>query len=369
LLEAGDAGRFLDVCSAFISATFAYLGCEIVGVTVGEAKDPRKTIPKAVKLTLWRIVGFYVFLVLLVGMLVPYNSQNLSFAIKGNKPGAAASPFVVAMKEQGVDKLPGVVNACILLFVISASNSDFYISSRTLYSLAKEGDAPVFLTRTSSRGVPLYCLGVSALFGCVAFMNIGEDSKVVFSYLVSAITIFGLVIWISILISHICFVKGRKAQGIEPKSMPYTAPLGAAGSYFALALCILIVFIKNYDTFIHNPKRAQGLRIFDYKTFISGYIGVPVSFGSILMGNSKNNRSIFCSFSGTSFSRRQNACDQKKWTCTPAARYPSKQAQRNQVLKRSERLTLGSGHLTGSTNALLRGYSKGTVIFMMMVSC
>jgi amino acid transporter len=62
---AGDSGRFLAVWSAFIIATFAFLGCEIVGVTVGEAQNPRRAVPRAVKLTLWRIVAFYIVLVLL----------------------------------------------------------------------------------------------------------------------------------------------------------------------------------------------------------------------------------------------------------------------------------------------------------------
>lgn len=60
-----DKGRFLAVWSAFITATFAFLGCEIVGVTVGEAQNPRHAVPRAVKLTLWRIISFYVILVLL----------------------------------------------------------------------------------------------------------------------------------------------------------------------------------------------------------------------------------------------------------------------------------------------------------------
>lgn len=62
---AGDKGRFLAVWSAFITATLAFLGCEIVGVTVGEAQNPRRAVPRAMKLTLWRIVSFYIVLVLL----------------------------------------------------------------------------------------------------------------------------------------------------------------------------------------------------------------------------------------------------------------------------------------------------------------
>ncbi|KAJ0270011.1 hypothetical protein COL922a_014730, partial [Colletotrichum nupharicola] len=113
-----------------VSATFAYLGTELIGVTVGEAQNPRKTIPKAIKLTFWRIIVFYVLSVLLVGMLVPYNSEDLAFATKASS-SAAASPFVAAMKN--IPGLPHIINACILVFVFSAANSDLYIATRTLY--------------------------------------------------------------------------------------------------------------------------------------------------------------------------------------------------------------------------------------------
>jgi amino acid permease len=43
----GNWGRFLGFWSTMINATFAYLGTELVGVTVAEAQNPRKTIPKA----------------------------------------------------------------------------------------------------------------------------------------------------------------------------------------------------------------------------------------------------------------------------------------------------------------------------------
>jgi yeast amino acid transporter len=83
-------------------------------------------------------------------MLVPYDSKNLAFANKAST-GAAASPFVVAMIDSGIHTLPGFLNGCILMFVFSAANSDIYISSRTLYSLAKEGSAPSFFAHTNIR--------------------------------------------------------------------------------------------------------------------------------------------------------------------------------------------------------------------------
>ncbi|OAX83777.1 hypothetical protein ACJ72_01861 [Emergomyces africanus] len=268
----GPEGRFLAFWSTMVSATFAYLGTELVGVTVGEAQNPRKTIPRAIKLTFFRIIFFYILSVFLLGMLVPYDSKELAFATKASS-SAAASPFVVAIKLSGIKVLPGILNACILVFVFSAANSDLYIATRTIYGLAREGKAPRILARTDRRGVPIFALGLSSLFALLAFMNVANDTKIVFGYFVNLVTIFGLLTWISILVTHIYFIRARKAQGVPETSLAFKAPFGSAGSYGALAFCILISFTKNFNVFVPNWDTYGR---FDRKNFITSYLGIPV---------------------------------------------------------------------------------------------
>jgi len=269
-ITTGSAGKFYGFWSSLVNAVFAYLGTELIGVTVGEAQNPRKTIPRAIKLTFYRILFFYCLSVFFLGMIVPYNSEELAFANKATT-GASASPFVVAIKLAKIPHLPGLVNACILLFTFSASNSDLYIASRTIYGLAVEGHAPKIFLWTDKRGVPVPALLVSALFCCTAFMNAADDAKVVFGYFVNLTTIFGLLSWISLLVSHIWFVRARRAQGITNDQMAYHAPFGLIGSYIALFFCILIALTKNFSVF---TKGSYGS--FDYKNFITGYLGIPV---------------------------------------------------------------------------------------------
>ncbi|RPB24367.1 dicarboxylic amino acid permease [Terfezia boudieri ATCC MYA-4762] len=265
-IATGATGNFLAIWSTFVTATFAYLGTELVGVTVGEAQNPRKTIPHAIRLTFYRILIFYCLSVFLLGMILPYDSPDLLYATK-QSTGANASPFVAAIKLSGIRHLPGILNGCILLFVFSASNSDLYIASRTIYGLALEGKAPKFLAKTDKRGVPVYALGLSASFALLAFMNVSTSSKDVFGYFVNLTTIFGILTWISILVTHIFFVNARRAQGITDAQMPYTAPLGKSGSIGALFMCCLIAIFKNFDVF--TPK-------FNAKNFVTGYLGIPL---------------------------------------------------------------------------------------------
>jgi amino acid permease len=105
-----------------LASVYAFGGTELIGVTVGEAQNPRVVMPKAVKMTFFRIAFFYILSVFFLGMVVPYNSQELIFASK-SATSAAASPFVVAIKLAKIGGLDHVVNACLLIFVFSAANS------------------------------------------------------------------------------------------------------------------------------------------------------------------------------------------------------------------------------------------------------
>ncbi|KAK0322514.1 amino acid transporter [Friedmanniomyces endolithicus] len=270
-LAKGSLGKFLAVWSTMVTAVFAFLGTELIGVTVGEAQNPRRNVPRAIKLTFWRIVIFYIVSVFLLGLNVAYNDPLLTGATKKSN-SAAASPFVVAIQIAGIKGLPGFLNACILIFVFSAANSDLYIASRTIHGLALKGQAPRFLATTDKRGVPVYGLALSALVCCIAFLNISTSSKLVFGYFVNLVSIFGLLSWITILVSHIYFVRARKAQGVPKSELRYTSPFGMWGSAIALFFCCLIALTKNFTVFI--PSASYGR--FDYKNFITGYLGIPL---------------------------------------------------------------------------------------------
>lgn len=262
-----STAKFVSFWSVFVYAVFAYLGTELVGVVVGEAANPRKTIPKAIKLTFYRILVFYCVSILLLGCCVAYNDPLLMSA-KGSSTSSAASPFVVAIRNAGIPVLPHILNASILLFVFSASNSDLYIASRTLYGLAVNGKAPKIFARTSKQGIPIYALGLGILFCLLAYMATSSSAKEVFGYFVNVVSIMGLLTWVSILVTHLYFMKALKAQGISRKhDLVYSSPLQPYATWFALFMCILISLIKNFTAFLGET--------FSYKEFITGYIGIP----------------------------------------------------------------------------------------------
>lgn len=109
-------------------------------------------------------------------------------------------------------------------------------------------------------------------------MNVGTASSTVFGYFVNLVTIFGLLTWISILASHINFVRARKAQGIPNTRLVYVAPLGMWGFVGALCFSILIAIFKGFQYFTYSPSYGK----FDYKDFITAYLGIPLYLGMIL---------------------------------------------------------------------------------------
>jgi len=99
-------------------------------------------------------------------------------------------------------------------------------------------------------------------------MNVSSSSAKVFGYFVNLVTIFGLLSWISILVTHIYFVRARRAQGIADKDLAYVAPLGIWGSYIALGFCILIALTKNFTAFLYRTKAGK----FDTHKFTEEFV-------------------------------------------------------------------------------------------------
>lgn len=262
----GDLGRFLGFWSTLTTSLFAFVGTELVCVTVGETANPRKSISKATKQTLLRILVCYVGGVFSLGLVVPSNSPQLAKATSA-ATSASSSPFVVAIQLAAIPILPAIVNGALLIFVSSAANSDQYISSRTLHSLAMEGQAPSWLKKTMKNGIPLRSSLVTFPFFALAYINLASDGAKAFGYLSSTVTMFGGLMWWGMLLTHIRFMKACKAQGISRESLPHRSPLQPYASYVAFFIVNLVLFFKGFPGFIGG---------FDWRSFITNYIGIPI---------------------------------------------------------------------------------------------
>uniref|UniRef100_A0A060TEP8 ARAD1D09482p n=1 Tax=Blastobotrys adeninivorans TaxID=409370 RepID=A0A060TEP8_BLAAD len=245
LVSSVPTGRFLGFLSTLVNAAFTYQGTELVGITAGEAANPRKAVPKAVNKVFFRIVIFFLGSVLFIGLLVPWNDPKLS----SDESYTASSPFVIAIVNSGTKVLPHIFNAVILSTMLSAGNSDVYIGSRVLYALAESGVAPSIFLRTTRQGVPYINVALTAVFGALAYLQVSNTGITVFNWLVNISAVAGMICWCSISLSHIRFMKALKVQGFSRKDLPFVAPFNPAYAWYALVVMILIIFIQGFSAF------------------------------------------------------------------------------------------------------------------------
>lgn len=252
---------FIGVFNVFLTAAFSFNGVEIVGITAGESANPHKTIPSAVKQVFWRIVLFYILSILVIGLCIPYTDPNL---LHGGS-NVSVSPFTLVFQKAGASWAADLMNAIILVTMVSAGNSGVYSSSRTLLALAKNGDAPRFFTRINRFGIPIWSVLATCFIGCLAFLTSLFGSGVVFNWLTNLTSVAGLITWIAISITHIRFRIGFRKQGRSLDQLPYVAPLFPFADLFVIVIGTIIVFGQGYQTF-EAP--------IDGKNVVAAYIGL-----------------------------------------------------------------------------------------------
>lgn len=266
----GSWGQFLAFWSVLVQAAFSFIGTEIIATTLGEAENPRKTVPRAIKRVFYRLLFFYVAGTFIISVLVPYTDPNLLNG-SGN---AHASPFVIAIETAGIKALPSIVNAVLLVAAWSAGNSDLYAASRTFYALALEGQMPKVFRRCTKRGLPIWCVVITGIFGVLAYMNTGGDTaQTAFNWLYNLSAITGLITWWAILVSYLRFYYGLKKQGRfhERATFPYRAPLQPWLSWYGLFFFTIIILLNGYTVFLKDNWNTS--------SFFAAYITLPIFVG------------------------------------------------------------------------------------------
>lgn len=147
-------GRFEGFLACVINACFTVAGPEYLSMVAGEARNPRKTMPRAFKATIYRLVFFFIGSALAIGILVPYNDPLLLGAQSSGAAGGGQSPYVISMIRLRISVLPDIVNALIMTSVFSAGNAFMFGATRSLASMARDGQAPKVFARRNRNGVP-----------------------------------------------------------------------------------------------------------------------------------------------------------------------------------------------------------------------
>ncbi|WP_190263813.1 amino acid permease [Glutamicibacter nicotianae] len=259
-------GGWLSIVSVFMIAGFSFQGTELVGVAAGEAKDPRREVPKAIRRVFWRIMLFYIGAIFIIGCLIPFTDPSL---LASGEADVASSPFTLVFERAGIAFAAAAMNAVILTAILSAGNSGLYASTRMLYAMAHDGKAPKIFGRTNSRGVPIMALLATAAVGLFGFLTALVGQGAAYTWLLNVSGLCGFIVWVGIAVSHYRFRRGYLAHGYSAKDLPYVAPLFPLGPIVAFLMLIAVIIGQNYQAVL----AGHALEV------LSAYIGLPLFLG------------------------------------------------------------------------------------------
>jgi histidine transporter len=224
------ATGFGGFIACFAIVMFAFGGIEIIGVTAGEAKDPKRVLPGAINTVPVRILLFYALSLGVVMSLVPWHEI-----------GTTGSPFVTIFDSLGIPAAPSILNAVVITAALSAMNSNIFGCGRMLQSMAEQGHAPNVFSKISRNGVPwmtVIVVGVALLGGAVLNALMPEDVFV----LIASLGTFAIVwVWLMILISHVRMK--REIRRDNKLASEFAVPLWPVASFAAIGFIGFVIIV------------------------------------------------------------------------------------------------------------------------------
>jgi amino acid transporter, AAT family len=245
---------------ALVFVIYSYIGTEVIAVAAGEARDPAKAVPRAVRSMVARLIALYVgSMAVLVGI-VPWTQIQ-----SGND--VTASPFVRLFELIGVPAAAHIVNFVVLTAALSSMNCNLYLNARMMFSLARSGYAPECFGRVSARGTPLEALLASAagmvVATVVAFFFPSSAYVILFG-----ISLFGgLFAWIMIFVTHLYFRPRWRAHETSVTRLPVKMPGYPYTSLLGLGLMLAILVTTWWVEGMRNTLKA-GLPWLAFVSFV-----------------------------------------------------------------------------------------------------
>lgn len=225
---------FKGFAATLVIAFFAFGSAELIGVTAGEAKDPQRSVPRAINAVILRILIFYVGSLTVIMMVAPWDTFD-----------GQRSPYVMVFELVGLGGAAALINFVVITAVISSCNSGIFATGRLLLSLANQGDAPAYFRKIDGRKLPARAITASAVamaFGVLLNYLVPEKA---FGYLLSVIAALMLWTWTMIVVAHLRFRSKQTAE--EVKTNAFRMPLFPITNWIALVGFGFVVVLMALD--------------------------------------------------------------------------------------------------------------------------
>jgi len=218
---------------SFQMVVFAFTGIELVGLTAGETQDPKNVIPKAINNIPIRIILFYIGALFIIMSIYPWNSLS-----------ADKSPFVQVFSAVGIVAAGGIVNFVVLTSAASACNSGIFSTSRMVYALAQENNAPKFMGKLGRTSVPTGATIFSAIVILISVVLNYVMPKGVFVMITSISTFCFIFIWAMMVICHF---KYRKTNPKLAAESTFKMPLFPVMNYIILLFFVFVLIVLAFN--------------------------------------------------------------------------------------------------------------------------
>ncbi|OWB71346.1 hypothetical protein B5S31_g1032 [[Candida] boidinii] len=270
-IHTGALGRFQGFVASITKFCFVVAGPEYVSQIAGETINPRKVLPSAYKQVAIRLTVFFVGGALGVSICCYYNDPLLVEAINGGAPGAGASAYTVAMKNLGINVLPNIVNVLLITASFSAGNSYTYCSSRALYGMALEGKALRIFSYCNKDGVPIFAILVTLGWGCLAYLQLGQQASVVLDWIVNLVTASQMLNFTFIVITYLFFRRAFNVQVGDRSKLPFKSWGQPYISYYALFMTFSMLWVQGYTVFLPGNWSVE--------SFLFSYLMIFIDIG------------------------------------------------------------------------------------------
>ena len=129
---------------------------------------------------------------------------------------------------------------------------------------------------TIPRGIPYYCIFITASISLLTYMSCSAGSSTVFTWFQNLTTVANLFTWMSISVAYIKFHAALKAQGVDRNTLVFKSALQPYTAWFCLVFFALITLFNGFYVF-PSPTKS-----FDLDDFITAYVGIPIYFALLL---------------------------------------------------------------------------------------
>ena len=217
----------------------SYMGVEIIGVTAGEAMQPEKTIPRAMRTVTVRLILFYVLSITVMLSMTPWNMMD---------SGITGSPFVLAFAKVGIPYAAKILNLVVITAALSSANTNLYLTSRTLFSLSHDGYVPMVLGNLGRNGVPYIALMVSTAGMAAILLAIFAPGRAFL--LLYGVAVAGMFfVWSVILLAHLSFRRaiGQARVALLPIRLPFSPYLQVAALVALAAIAISTFYVAGLE--------------------------------------------------------------------------------------------------------------------------